>query len=522
MNSKTTNRPTPHKGGLLRRDPGERAVRWINNLTLTDDFAGQPFTLRDWQEWIIRTTYGTLTPDGIRQYSRILLMLPRKQAKTQLSAAIAAYSLLGEGKEGQEIDCAASDRKQASHLFKKVATMIEADRELSRRVKIYYSVKIIETRKGSNVLQVLSADGRRQHGLNPSLLLFDELHTQPNRDLYEALTSAQGTRSEPLEILISTAGNRRDSLCYEEYEYAKKVKAKPSLDPTYLPILYGADMEDDWTAESTWRKAMPALGDFCRIDFIKKKLVKALESPGEESTFKQLYLNLWVTSVTKWLHREQWDECGKHGYTAEELLGLECYGGLDLSSKRDITAFVLVFPLANGTFRVLCHFWLPREEAEKRDRKDGSQKFRNWARQGWITLTDGDVIDYEEVKATIRDYYKDYRIKKIRADQYSCTQIALQLQAEGIDMEFMRQGTISMNEPVAALEVLIARDLLHHGDNPVLNWMADNAVTERDGHGNVKLSKGKSADKIDGMVSLAMGMAGAMFDQHVTPSYIKT
>jgi phage terminase large subunit-like protein len=495
-------------GRLRLTDPGEHSVRWIGNLTLSDDYAGRPFDLRPWQAAVPRTLFGTLRPDGLRQYRRCFLMLPRKQAKTQLSAAIGCYGILGTGRQGEQVIVGASDREQAGHLFRKAVQMVQADPFLDKQCKVYTSIKRIETRSG-NFLQVVSSDGRRQHGHNPSIVVIDELHTQPNRELYNALTSSFGTRSEPLTILISTAGNRRDSLCYEEYEYACKVRDFVVEDDEYLPVIFEAAREDDWGDEAVWHKAMPALGDFCNLEFIRSEYRKARESPAEESKFKQFYLNLWVASTMKWLNRPKWEACGEHRYHEAELAGLPCYGGLDLSNTSDITAFILVFPMEDGTARLLCRFWIPKNYAEERDRK-GFTHYVKWAEQGFITLTDGDVIDHDLIHAEVVALCEAHEVKQIRADPWSCTQAAAKLMAEGIAVEFMRQGTQSMNEPVQYLEILVSRGRLHHGNNPVLNWMADNVVTEKDSHGNVKFSKGLSADKIDGLVAMTMGTAAAM------------
>lgn len=498
---------------------GDRAVRFLGNLTLTDDFSGQPFKLRAWQEKrIIRPIFGTLLPDGRRRYRRVFLFLPRKQAKTQTAAGIGVYGLHGTGKDGEEITCAASDRAQASHLFRKAADMIEADPFLSRRTRIYHSSKKIEARKSGNVLQVVSSDAHRQHGGNPSIILLDELHTQKNRRLFDVLTSSQGARTEPLIVMITTAGNDRRSLCYEEYEYAKRVEADPSLNPSYLPIIFEAGKDDDWREESTWRKAMPALGDFCQLDFIQNEFLKAQSSAAEESKFRQFFLNQWVASTTKWLRREAWDRCGEFDHDPDDLIGRTCFGGLDLSNTSDLTAFVLAFPMDDGSYRLVCRFWVPEGYAAECDVRRNTS-YLQWAKMELITLTPGGVIDHELIWKEIlgdpdegipglRDIYN---IANTRLDPHSAAQTGGKLRDGGMDVEAMRQGTISMNEPTAWLDVLIAKGLMHHGNNPVLNWQADNAAVEKDGHGNIKISKEHSADKVDGMVALTMALAAAMF-----------
>jgi phage terminase large subunit-like protein len=503
--------------GCVRLNPGDRAVRWISNLTLSDDHKGRPFTLRPWQsDGIVRPIFGTLRPDGLRVYREAFLFLPRKQAKTQLTAAIGDYCLLGDvdsrgdRREGQQIVCAASDRGQASHLFKKSCEMIEAEPELLRRVKIYYAASVIEEKRTGNVLKVISSEGRRQHGLNPSVVLFDEIHTQPNTELYDALTSAQATRQEPLNVYITTAGNRRDALWHDLYQYAKKCQADPAFDPAFLPVIYEAARDADWTDESVWFEAMPALGDFASLDYIRDQCRKAKESASEESKFRQLFLNQLVASSQKWLRPEAWKACGRHPVVPDELEGREAYMGLDLSAVSDITAAVLVFPMDDGeTLKVLCRFWIPRAYAEERDRK-GRTQYTRWARDGWITLTDGDVIDYREIEDAILELADRYDVRNILVDPFNAMQTTTRLINEGLPVELMRQGPISMNAPIKHMEVLISRGKLHHGQNPVLDWMADNVVSETDVHMNVKFSKKTSADKIDGMVALAMGTQGAL------------
>jgi phage terminase large subunit-like protein len=501
--------------GRLRRliDPGERAVRFINNLTLSDDFRGQPFRLRPWQAEVPRKLFGTLRPDGLRQYRRCLLFLGRKQAKTQLSAGMGLFPILGADLEGQTVLLAASDRNQASHLFDKSAEMISADPYLDKRCNIYESKKTIVTRKGNNKLKVISADGRRQLGENPSVVIMDELLSQPNRKLHDALATSFGTRKEPLMILISTAGNERGTLIHDEYLYACKVRDGIVDDPTYLPIIYEATPEMDWTDEATWLKAMPALGDFCNLDFIRSKLERAKQDPSEESAFKQFFLNLWVAAATKWLNREAWSTCGEFPVDLESLKGRECFGGLDLSNRSDMTAFVLVFPFPDDVFKVLPYFWIPEKYAAKRDKTSGSTKYLEWARKGFVTLTDGDVIDYDLIKTKVLEANKLFRIKKTNADPWNATQICLQLQAKGMKVEMMRQGSQSMNEPVRYMGVALAKGQLHHGSNEAMNWQADNAVTVRDSYGNIRFDKESSAEKIDGLVSLTMAIAGAILEK---------
>ena len=485
-------------------------VRFINNLTLCDEYRGQPFKTRPWQDAWIRPLFGTLRPDGLRQYRKCFLFLPRKQAKTQTTAGVATGVILGTPKQGEWVTVAASDRGQASKLYNKVVEMIENDRYLASKCKIYHSVKRIVVKKSGNILEVISADGRRNHGGNPSHVIIDELHCQPNRKLFDALSSSFGARLEPLFLSITTAGNDFTSLVRDEYEYAVGVRDGTTDDPEYLPVIYEAGPEDDWKDERVWHKAMPALGDFAPIEFIRSEFKRALKSPAEESKFRQFYLNQWVASHTKWLDRAAWEVCGEQTFDPAELRGRECYAGLDLSNTRDITALVLVFPFGDAV-RVLCRFWIPEVYARERDAK-GHTKYLEWSRAGLITLTQKPVIDHDFILDEILELKSQYRIKEIRTDPYYASQIFAKLMHENVNMIAMRQRPVDMTGPVQQLEIMVAMNLLQHNNNAVLNWMAGNVVSESDSYGNRKFSKAASADKVDGMVALAMATGAFMVD----------
>ena len=487
----------------------DRAVRFCNNLTLTDEYLGQPMVLRAWQEKFVRELHRT-DDLGHYVYNTCLLLLPRKQAKTQVAGAIAGFHILGSGRVGQTAVVAASDRYQAGHLFRKVATFIEADPWLSKSCRIYYSIKRIETKSG-NSLQVLSSDGRRAHGENPSLVIIDEVHTQKKRDLYDALTSSFGARKEHLTLLISTQGNRRDSLIFQESEYSRKVRDGVITNPRHLPVLYEAPVDADWTSEEVWRQAMPALDDFCNLEFIREEFAKAKEIPSEESKFRQLYLNQLVAASTKWLNSKKWELCGTTPVELDKLNGRKSYWGLDLSNTADITALVGVFPFPCGSFKVLPFFWIPKLYAELRAERD-FLPYLDWIKRGYLNCTPGDVIDYPYIEEQIPILLKPYKVQVIHADPHNFASTSQRLLAAGLPIVPFRQGWKTMSPSIKHAEVTIAKGLLHHGNHPVLNWMGDNAVVHRDRQDNLTFDKPASADKIDGIVAMVMGLAGAIVD----------
>lgn len=465
--------------------------------------------LRLWQESIVRSIFAVDPVTGLRIVQRVFLLLGRKQAKTQLCAQIGLYQLCGSGEQGQSIICAAADVDQASRLYEKALDAIAADPYLTKLCTIYSTKKEIVVKSMGNTFKVVSSEGRRQHSHNPSLVLFDELHTQPNRELWAALTGGFAARKQPLLIAITTQSNDKRSLCYEEYEYASKVKAGIITDPSYLPILYECPPENDWESEANWALAMPALGDFCNLDFIRKEFARAKEIPAEESKFRQYYLNQLVARETKFVNDLYWKACATT-VDAEALKKKTVYFGLDLSNVSDITALVGVFK-DGDIYKVLQWYWLPKDYAAMRQKKDNIP-YLHWAKNkaNNLTLTDGDVIDYDFVKARILEIAKDYKVKQIYIDPYNATQIAVQLKHLGLPVELKRQGTTTMNAPLKFLSVLLAKHQIHHGNNDVLNWMADSAVTTSDADDNIKLDKEKSRDKIDGLVALSMGLIGWM------------
>lgn len=506
---------------VAEMDPGERAIGFISKLTLSDEDKGKPFNMMEWQKVIPRKLFGTLRPDGLRQYRKCFLFLPRKNAKTQLASAIGVYCLLGSGRQGESIILAAASVAQACHLFDKAVEMIQASKFWSKRVKIYDAKKMIKSLTGSgNILRVVSSDGKNQHGHNPSLVIIDELHAQKNKRLYEALTTGFGTRSEPLTILISTACDDKESLAYEVYEHARKVRDDPSIDDKFLPIIYEAGLEDDWGDEATWFKANPALGVFNKLDNLRTEFAAAKLNPSLENSFRKLYLNQWVADTAKWLNQDAWDICGQTAFDRESLKGRECWGGLDLSNTSDITALVLTFPFPDGSLKVLPFFWIPREYARKQEAK-GYGKYSEWARQGLITLTDGDVIDHNFIVEKILELCKLYKINKIKVDPNGANQgVNMLMSRKPMLLETMRQLPQYMSPAINDLTVLIAKGLIHHGNNAILNWQAANAVTKGDSYGNVRLDKQHSASKIDGVISLVMGVAGALNEKPKTPSYV--
>jgi phage terminase large subunit-like protein len=353
---------------------------------------------------------------------------------------------------------------------------------------------------------VISADAHTKHGFNTSCAIIDELHAQPNRELVDVITTSTGARLQPLIVFITTADYERPSICNEKYDYSCKVRDSLIPAPEFLPVIYEAGITDDWKLSATWKKANPCYGVSISETYLQKEFNKALETPSYENTFKRLHLNMKTQVDIRWISMDRWNLCNKT-IDIGALAGAECFGGLDLASTQDIAAYVLYFP--NNDCAVVPFFFVPEETAKLRDRQ-GRVPYLTWARQGFIILTPGNVIDYDYIRQVILESNQTYNVKEIAYDRWGACQLVTQLEGEGMKMEPFGQGFASMNVPCKELEKLVASGELAHGNNPVMNWMVGNAAAEMDPAGNVKPAKNKSSDKIDGVVALVMGIGRAV------------
>ena len=503
-------------------DRAEKVLKFLQHLKHSKaPWAGQPFEPMPFQVDFIQKLYGTLREDGQRQYRQALLYLPRKNGKSFLASSLALYHLVADGKPGGEVYMAAGSRDQASICFNQARDFVRSSKTLSKRLRVIeYSKRIIDTKTGS-VLKALAADGGLAHGLNPTAIIADELHIwegKRGRELWEALQTGFGAREEPLLLIISTAGYDRASIFYEVYEHAKKVAADPSVDPTFLPVLYEAGPDDDWLDINTWKKSNPALGVFRSLEDMRALANRAKQSPALENSFRRLYLNQWTSSETAWIPADRWAACGQL-VVPEKLKGRECYGGLDLSATTDLSAFVLIFPDDNDppNYTVLPYFWLPeaRATAERRDAVD----YRAWARAGKIKLLPGDVLDQRTIKKDIQNLANQYRIREIAFDRWNAFQLAVELGEEGANMVSTGMGYASLSAPSKTLEEWVLSGRLNHGGHPVLTWNIGNVTLEQDAAGNIKPSKGRSKDRIDGAMALVLAISRAMLREQQESVY---
>ena len=502
---------------MLSEVKAQRVIRFIQCLNHTKgEFHGKPFTLLPWQEKIIRDVFGTVRDydHSMRQYNTAYIEIPKKNGKSELGAAIALNMLCNDDEQRAEVYSCASDRQQAAIVFDVAADMVRQNPTLSRIIKIIPSTKRMVYAKTGSIYQVLSSEVSTKHGLNVSACIFDELHTQPNRALYDVMTQGSGdARKQPLWFFLTTAGTDRNSICWEVHQKALDIIEGRKADPRFYPVIFGLPDNEDWTNEENWMKANPSLNFTIGIDKVRDAFRKAQETPADENMFRQLRLNQWVKQSVRWMPMDKWDECG--GVVNEyELEGRACYAGLDLSSTSDLTAMVLVFPPRDEEeqYIVLPHFWLPEDTLQLRVRRDHVM-YDKWERQGYIHTTEGNVVHYGFIEQFITKLGERFNIREIAYDRWNATMMVQALEDDGFNMVPFGQGFRDMSPPTKELMRIVLERKLNHGGHPVLRWNMDNAFVRTDPAGNLKIDKEKSTEKVDGAVALVMALDIAMKNQ---------
>ena len=500
------------KDSYYDKEYADFAVAFIESLCHTKGtWAGKRFELMDWQEQIIRDLFGILKPNGYRQFNTAYIEIPKKNGKSELAAAVALLLTCGDGEQRAEVYGAAADRQQASIVFDVAADMVRMCPALNKRVKILASQKRLIYEPTNSFYQVLSAEAYSKHGFNVHGVVFDELHSQPNRKLYDVLTKGSGdARMQPLFFLITTAGTDTHSICYEVHQKAQDIIDGRKIDPTFYPVIYGADDTEDWTSPKVWKKCNPSLGETIGMDKVKTACESAKQNPGEENSFRQLRLNQWVKQAVRWMPMDKWDKCA-FAVNEEQLEGRVCYGGLDLSSTTDITAFVLVFPPLDeeDKYIILPYFWIPEDTLDLRVKRD-HVPYDVWKRQGYLQTTEGNVVHYGYIEKFIEELGKKFNIREIAFDRWGAVQMVQNLEGMGFTVVPFGQGFKDMSPPTKELMKLTLEQKLAHGGHPVLRWNMDNIFIRTDPAGNIKADKEKSTEKIDGAVATIMALDRAI------------
>lgn len=469
------------------------------------EHAGKGLDLQPWQfNQVIKPLFCTMRPDGLRQYRQTFLALPRKSGKTTLAAAIALYMLLADDEEGGEIVSAAADAAQASICFEIAKQMILQHPGYSRMCQVYR--REIVNKTNNTVYKVITSSSATKHGYNCSGVIVDEVHAHPNRDLIEVLQTSVGARRQPILAYVTTAGHDRQSICYEMWKYAEQVRDGVVKDSSFLPVIYAAGQDEDWTQPVTWAKANPGIGITIKEDYLRQACDEAQANGAKQTAFRTLHLNQWVESVETWIPAAKWQECAGERPTDEDLLAAPCYMGIDLSTSRDLTAIVLAFAMPDGTIWLEPYAFVPRESIKERE-KNNLQRYDHWAAQGLIEVIDGEVIDFRVVKKRIFELAEKWSVRSVIIDRWQAAQLSQEIAEAGLEVVGHGMSFYHMAPTTKLWEELVATKRLRHPDNEVFNWCMANAVVEIDASGNRRCSKAKSTERIDLVIAAMISVS---------------
>ena len=507
-----------HKRGLCwDTENAERAIRFFRVILRLSEgaHANQPFALESWQEFIVGSLFGWFGPDGFRRFRTAYIEVAKGNGKSPMAAGIAIYMLSADGEAAAECYAAATMRDQANILFQDAVRMVDGSPSLSNRIQKTGKrtvFNLAHLRSGSFFRSVSSEhrglDGKRVH-----YAAIDELHEHPSAIVVDKMSASTKGRRQPLIFMITNSGYDRHSVCRQKHEYSMRVLeeavAGNVFNDSWFAYICQLDEKDDWKNPKCWIKTNPNLDVSITRKYLQEQVRQAEGMPAMENIVKRLNFCVWTEQDVRWMPMEKWDACaGPLG----DLNGRECYAGLDLSSTQDLTALVLVFPPINEekTFSVLPFFWVPEEMIRLKSQRD-RVPYDVWARQGFIKTTPGNVIDYDFIRSFIRDQLAPkYQINEVPFDRFKATQIVQQLMGDGLTMVPFGQGFVSMSMPTNELIRLVLRGLLAHGGHPVLRWNASNVVVEQNAPGDIKPTKSRSQDRIDGIVGLIMAIGRAM------------
>lgn len=500
------------RGLRFDRQAAQHAIDFFGFLKHSKgEWAGQPFLLSPWQQFLLWCIFGWKRADGLRRFRIAYIEVPRKNGKSTLAAGIALYLLVADGEPGAEVFSAATKRDQAKITWSEAVRMVDKSPALSKMVHHWRASDTLSIEATASKYQPLGADADNMDGLNVHAAIIDELHAHKTRQVVDVLDTATAARRQPVTFMITTAGSDQASVCFEQHDYTRRVLEGTVEDDTLFGFIAGLDEGDDWKDPTNWAKANPNFGVSVKADDLQRKADRAAKLPGQQNAFKRLHLDVWTQQTDRWIDLSLWDE--NAGVVDETgLAGRVCYGGLDLSSVSDITAWVLAFPHGDDpeAVDVLARFWCPEAKLHDETNKYMDQ-YQQWADAGLLRTTPGDAVDYQFIKKQILEDATRFQLVNVNVDRlFQGYQVSMELADEGLEVFGMGQGFMSMAAPMKDLERRLLGKKVHHGGNAVLRWMADNVAVKQDAAGNLKPDKAASQGKIDGVVALVMALDRCM------------
>ncbi|MDL2319828.1 terminase large subunit [Alistipes sp. OttesenSCG-928-B03] len=496
------------RGWYFDRKAAQRAIRFIESLKHTKgEWAGQKFLLEPWQKFIVWNLFGWMLADGIRRFRYAYIEIARKNGKTALSAGIGLYMLFADGESRPEVYSAATVKDQAKICFADAAEIVKAT-DLKKYLSVFRNSITYEAKGG--MLKPLSSDYGTHDGLNPSCGIIDEFHAHKDSGMFDVIKSAFGARRQPLMFIITTAGFNKSGACFAYRDNVIKVLRGVNTDDSLFGIIYTLDDKEEWENPQMWIKANPNLGVSLSVDYLASQVMDAKNRPEAVRNVMTKNVNLWVDAELTWILDDAWMKCVGQTDRAS-LRGCDCWGGLDLSNVGDVTAFVLLFH-ENDRFQLLPFFWIPEDKMLEKVKKENIN-YDKWVADGFVTVTPGNVVDYDFVKADILRVTADYNLKSTSYDRWNASQTIIDLQNEGMEFSPFGQGFGSMSAPTKQFEALVLTGEIEHFGNPVLRWMLASTVVQTDPAGNIKPDKRKSVQKIDGIVAAIMALGEWLTDQ---------
>ena len=463
--------------------------------------AGQPYELSDWEGFILINLFGFVDKHGLRRFRTAYIEVARKNSKSTFCSGIGLYMTALDNEGGAEVYSAATTKDQARIVFGDARTMITKSGPL-KRLFGYHRLNIHHLKSASK-FEPLSADANTLDGLNIHCGIVDEIHAHKNREVWDVLETGTGAREQPLILAITTAGFNKQGIGYEQREYITKVLSGIVSDDTYFGIIFTLDEGDDPFDEENWIKANPNLGRSKKIDDMRRLAKKAREIPAALNNFLTKHLNIWVNAAVAWLDMIKWEKLPERA-DIEHLKTLPCYIGMDLANKLDVAAVVAAFPDGEN-IHFFCKFYLPENTIYTKARTIGNM-YDTWSKQGYLTLTDGDIIDHEVIEADIRQMLTDFDVRAVGFDPWGSTQMSIRLSQDGAPMVEIPQTVKNLSESMKEIEAKVISGTLHKDKNPMMDWMASNIVVKLDKNENYFPNKEHHDNKIDGMVALFMAM----------------
>ena len=473
--------------------------------------AGQRFELRPWQVFRIGSVYGwRWAESGRRRFTEAYTEIPRKNGKTTEAAGIALGGMTLDGEQGAEVYAVATKRDQAKIVWSDAKQMVDATPELKQMITTY--VSNMNCPATVSKFEPLGRDSKTLDGLNPSLAVYDEFHAWRDPYLRTVIANGMGSRAQPLEWIITTAGTDTSTICWEMREHCVHVldPDQPDFTDDHLFAYIASTWPDDDPGDpATWRTANPNLGVSKSEEYMVRAWERAQARNSEMSEFLSKHLNIWTEAAETWLPLAKWDECARLPVDASALEGRPCYLGLDLAQVNDLSALAIVFPLADQPWPVLWRFYCPQENIVSRSRYD-KVPYDRWAREGLLTATPGETTDFSFVREDILQVAERHRVEHLLYDRWGAHQLVTELTEAGISCQGYGQGYRDQSPALAEIERRVIGRELAHGDHPIVRWMAGNAVVDRDPAGNIKLNKRDPRQRIDGLAALANAVGGVL------------